>query len=208
MSDAQEILGFWFGAPAASAAELQRKFQRWFVADPALDREIVERFSGDVERALTGELDGWRAEPRARLALIVVLDQFARTIFRGQARAFEGDAAALALALELFDQGLDRAFSLDERLFLLMPLLHAEDAALQARAAQLCHDLVADAPAELRGVYAMAPEQSAKYSDIIGQFGRFPHRNAALGRASTEAELTFLRDWAARQHPSGMHAKK
>jgi uncharacterized protein (DUF924 family) len=89
-----------------------------------------------------------------------------------------------------------------------MPLLHAEDPALQARAARLCGALVADAPEALRPVYGMAPEQSAKYSDIIGRFGRFPHRNAALGRASTDAELEFLRDWSARQHPTGMHDKK
>ena len=208
MNDAHDILLFWFGERAASAAELQRKFQRWYVANPDLDREIIERFASDVERALAGELAGWRADPRASLAIILLLDQFARTVFRGQGRAFAGDAVAQELALEIFDRGLDRAFSLEERLFLIMPLLHAEDPGLQERVAQLCHALVAEAPAELRSIFGMAVEQSDKYGEIIARFGRFPFRNEALGRASTEAELEFLRDWKARQHPTGMHDKK
>jgi uncharacterized protein (DUF924 family) len=208
MSDAHDILTFWFGEPAAGAADLQRKFQRWYVADASFDREIAERFAGDVERALAGELDGWSADPRTRLALILLLDQFSRTIFRGQPRAFAGDAAAQRLALELFERGLERGFALEERLFLIMPLLHAEDLAVQKRVGQLCEQLVADAPAELRPIYAMSAEQSDKYSDIIARFGRFPHRNAALGRVSTPAELEFLRDWTTRQQPAGMHDKK
>jgi uncharacterized protein (DUF924 family) len=202
------MLSFWFGEPAASAAELQQKFQRWYVTNPDLDREIIERFAGDVERALAGELEAWRADPRAGLALLLLLDQFARTIFRGQRRAFEGDAVALELAIDMFARGLHREVSLEERLFLIMPLLHAEDPRTQQRAAQLCKELVAEAPPELRPVYAMAQEQSDKYMDIIARFGRFPHRNAALGRASTAAELEFLHDWAMRQHPVGMRDKK
>lgn len=208
MSDAHDILVFWFGEPAASVAELQRKLERWFLTNPDFDREIALRFTGDVERALAGELGEWRADGRASLALVVILDQFTRTLFRDQGRAFAGDAAAREIALELFERGLHRGFSLDERHFLIMPLLHAEDLELQKRAGQLCRELVADAPAEFRPLYARSVEQSDKYIDILTRFGRFPHRNAALGRESTEAEVEFLRDWKARQHPTGMRDKK
>lgn len=204
MSDAQDILSFWFGEPAASADELKQKVRRWFVATPELDREIIERFAADLERALAGELAGWRAEPRTRLALVVLLDQFSRTIHRGQGRAFAGDPLARELAIEAFADGEHRALSLDERMFLTMPLHHAEDLALQQQARQRFRELVADAPPDLRPIYAMAEEQSDKYNDIITRFGRFPHRNAALGRPSTPAELEFLRDWEERQHPTGM----
>jgi uncharacterized protein (DUF924 family) len=208
MNDPQDILAFWFGEPAADAAELQRKFQRWFVVNPDFDREIIARFSGDVERALAGELPSWRGEPRTRLALIVLLDQFTRTLFRGQARTFAGDPMAQELGIEAIDRGWHREVSLEERQFYIMPLMHAEDLALQRRANQLAHELVAEAPPELRGVFGMTPEQSGKYIDLIARFGRFPFRNEALGRASSEAELEFLRDWKQRQHPTGMQTKK
>lgn len=204
MAVAQDILSFWFGEPAASAAELKRKFQRWFVTNPDFDREITARFVGDVERALAGEHDGWKADPRARLALILLLDQFPRSVFRDQPRSFAGDEVALALTVELFDRGLHRTFSLEERLFLIMPLFHAEDLALQRRGGEQARELFADAPEEMRLIYSMAPEQSDKYKNIISQFGRFPHRNQVLGRPSTPAELEFLRDWKASQHPKGM----
>jgi uncharacterized protein (DUF924 family) len=203
MTTAQEILTFWFGEPAATTDALRAKFKRWFVASPELDREIAARFSDTVERALAGELDGWRADPGGRLALIIVLDQFTRTLFRDQARAFAGDRAAQAIALAIFD-GDHRSYSLEERLFLIMPLHHAEDLALQQRAGVLFEELAADAPADDRPVYAMGTEQSEKYRDIISRFGRFPHRNAALDRPSSDAERDFLHGWAERQHPTGM----
>jgi uncharacterized protein (DUF924 family) len=206
MTNPDDILGFWFGAPATTTAELQAKVKRWFVASPEFDREVA-LFTATVERALAGELAGWRDDPRSRLALIIVLDQFTRTLFRGEGRAFAGDATAQQLSIEVFDRELHRAFTCEERLFLVMPLHHAEELALQRRAGTLFRELVTDASADDRPVYAMACEQSEKYQDIVARFGRFPHRNAALARPSTEAEQEFLRDWAERQHPAGLRQK-
>jgi uncharacterized protein (DUF924 family) len=202
MSDAQEILSFWFGPLAASPAEYQRKLQRWYVASPDLDREIAERFTGDVERALAGELDAWRGEPRACLALIVILDQFTRTLFRNKAQAFAGDRLAQELAIELFDRGADRELTTEERFMLIMPLMHAENPALQERAGQLFEELTAEMPPDYRPFYGTGNQQSRKYRDLIARFGRFPFRNEALGRPSTPEEIEFLRDWNERKHPA------
>lgn len=204
MSDPQEILSFWFGPPASIPAEFDRKMQRWFVASADMDREVIERFSADVERALAGELDAWRSEPRTSVALIVLLDQFTRTIFRNTARAFAGDPRAQQIAVELFDRGAHRELTTEERFTAIMPLHHAEDLALQARAGQLFAELTAEVPPDYRPIYGMGDEQSLKYRDLIGRFGRFPFRNEALGRASTPEELEFLHDWQARKHPVGL----
>jgi len=204
MSDPQEILSFWFGPPAESPAEFDRKMQRWFIASPDLDREIIERFSDDVERALAGELDAWRGELPARVALVVILDQLTRTIFRNTARAFAGDPMAQELVIDLFDRGAHRQLDTEHRFAMIMPLLHAEDLALQDRAGQLFAELTAEVPPDYRPIYSMGDEQSRKYRDLIARFGRFPFRNQALERPSTPEEIEFLRDWSARKHPVGL----
>ncbi len=187
------MLAFWFGEePAADAAALRTKVRRWSQGGPALDEEIRRRFGGLVEQALRGELDSWAATPRGRIALILLLDQFTRNAYRDDARAFSGDAKAQQLALEALDSVL--LYSTEERQFLIMPLLHAEDLGLQETGVHEMREHVAAAPAELQQVYAMGLEQSRKYRDVIEKFGRFPQRNAALGRASTPEEEEFLRD--------------
>jgi uncharacterized protein (DUF924 family) len=199
----EEVLAFWFGeAPAADPAALRTKLWRWSQGGPALDEEIRRRFGGLVEQALRGELDSWAATPRGRIALILLLDQFTRNLYRDDARAFSGDAKAQQLALEALDGVL--LYSTEERQFLLMPLLHAEDLGLQETGLHEMREHVAAAPAELQQVYAMGLEQSRKYRDVIEKFGRFPHRNAALGRASTPEEEQFLLEQAQQQASSSM----
>src|ERR1041384_3853235 len=201
MSPIDDVLAFWFGpAPAREPQELRAKLQRWYQGGPALDEEIRNRFGPLVDQALRGELDGWAATPRGRVALIVLIDQFTRSIFRDSPRAFAGDRRAQELAQE----GLSTPYPAEERQFLIMPLLHAEDLRLQELGLAEMEKHVAAAPDALRPMYAMGLEQSRKYRDVIARFGRFPHRNAALGRTSTPAEQDFLRDWAERQPPSGM----
>ena len=197
----EDVLSFWFGTPAANEAELMSRVQRWFNGGPTLDAEVKARFGATVEAALNGQLDAWSETPRGRLALVLVLDQFTRNMFRGDARTHAGDPKAQRLALEAFENGSDRGFTHLESMFLSMPFAHAEDLALSKRGAEVARRLAAAAPAELAKISAMHVEQTHKFADVITRFGRFPHRNALLGRTSTEAELAFLVDWAAKAPP-------
>ena len=203
MPDIDDVYRYWFGdAPAASPDELKARMRRWYAAGPALDEDIRQRFGALVEQAIAGELDSWATTPRGRIALIILLDQFTRNVYRDSPRCYAGDAKAQQLTLEALDSIL--LYSTEERQFLIMPLLHSEDLALQETGVHEVAEHVASAPAELQPVFSMGIEQSRKYRDIIQKFGRFPHRNALLGRQSTPEEEEFLKDWAQKQPPSGM----
>jgi uncharacterized protein (DUF924 family) len=183
-----EVLDFWFGAPT-DAGYAQPRAQ-WFRKDEAFDTRIASRFGGLIERALAGGIDDWMAaplQPLAALARIIVLDQFTRNAFRGRARAFAGDAMALQTARTLVAAGLDRGLTGVQRQFVYLPFEHAEDASHQRTSVQLFEQLGRDEPA-LAGLV----EWAQRHHDIVARFGRFPHRNAALGRASTDAEAAFL----------------
>jgi uncharacterized protein (DUF924 family) len=147
---------------------------------------VRERFLGTHERAAAGDMAGWQAEPRSLLALIVVLDQFPRNIFRGTARAFATDARALAAAQRMVAANWDQGLLPVERMFVYLPFEHAEDAAMQARALELFDGLAASP--EVGDVIDYARRHQA----VIARFGRFPHRNEILGRVSTPEELEFL----------------
>ena len=179
---AREILDFWFGpAPHAARAE-------WFRKDPAFDATIRARFGAAIEAALAGAYGDWRAEPRGALARVLLLDQFTRNVFRDTPRAFAGDARALATAIGVVDAGLDRALDRYERWFLYLPFEHAEDAAMQERSLALFGALARDTGDR-------APlEWAEKHAAIVRRFGRYPHRNAILGRASTPEEIAFLQE--------------
>jgi uncharacterized protein (DUF924 family) len=139
-----------------------------------------------------GELDGWAAEPRGRLALIILLDQFSRNVHRGKPEAFAHDAKALELARTAFDAGVYDGTDAIERLFALLPFSHAEDLDAQKRAVQLSIQSFRAAPPFLRKFLVGSTDFARKHLDVIARFGRFPHRNATLGRASTAEELEYL----------------
>jgi uncharacterized protein (DUF924 family) len=199
----EDVLEFWFGIPPADEQELMQKVRRWFHGGDALDREVVAGFADAVDAALGGGLDAWSSSPRGRLALVILLDQFTRSVFRGTSRVYAGDARAQELALEAFDDGSAEELSFVEQLFLSLPLLHAESLALQEREAQIAAALAAKAPSLWRPMSAMHLEQSAKYRRVIERFGRFPHRNAILGRSSTPQEIEFIVDWDEKAPPTG-----
>lgn len=193
----EDVLGFWFGAPAKRADELINKFRRWYQGGPELDREISTRFGDVIERALTGGLGDWGATRRGRLALVIVLDQFARNVHRGTPRAYAGDERALSLALEMLERGDLDGLGSEQRLFVTMPLVHAEYLAMQERSVELADRILAEEPSpELRAAWATGAARTRHYRDVIRRFGRFPHRNAILGRASSTAELAFLEEEA------------
>ncbi|HEY2336034.1 MAG TPA: DUF924 family protein [Burkholderiales bacterium] len=173
---AEEVLRFWFD-PALDAKE---RSKRWFTKDAAFDAEIRRRFLPLHEAAAAGRLPGWQADPRECLALVVVLDQFPRNMFRGGPRAFATDELAREAARALLPRAGE--LSADERLFAYLPFEHSESLADQDLTCELMRDFDADL---LR--YAL------RHREIIARFGRFPHRNAILGRESTPEEMEFLK---------------
>jgi uncharacterized protein (DUF924 family) len=182
---ATEVLDFWFGRPG-EAHHLQTR-PEWFRKDEAFDALIAQRFGALIEAGLRGELADWAHAPRSALALIVVLDQFTRNTRRGTAGMFAGDAQALAVSRALVAAGQDRHLAGVQRQFVYLPFEHSEVRADQVDCLRLFAQLESDEPA-LKGLL----EWAQKHHDIVARFGRFPHRNAALGRPSTAAELEFL----------------
>ena len=180
----REVADFWFG-PVDARGPARRE---WFRKDAAFDAEIRRRFGALHAAAAAREREAWRASPRPMLALVIVLDQFSRNLFRGDARAFAQDAHARECAREALGRGDDLRLLPVEREFLYMPFEHSESLADQDRGVELMRSLAAFE--ETRDLAGWAE----KHREIIRRFGRFPHRNAALGRPSTPAEVAFLRE--------------
>lgn len=172
-NDAKSVLKFWFEEIGIT---------RWYVKDPVLDATIRERFLDLYEAAARCELYEWRKTHTGRLAEIIVLDQFARNIFRDSSHAFAQDALALALAQEAVAQGSDIAVTGDMRHFFYMPYMHSESAKIHQQAEKLFRE---EDPSGL--------DWELRHKEIIDRFGRYPHRNALLGRKSTAEELEFLK---------------
>lgn len=183
----ESILTFWFGERPAGEPS-----GRWFNGGPAFDAEIRERFEGVVEVALNGGLEEWAATPRGRLALLLVLDQFPRNLFRGAARAFAGDPRALTLALDGIARGDDRALPPLLRVFCYLPLEHAEDPVLQDRCVELFTALRGETGPPEENLFDGFLDYARRHREVIARFGRFPHRNAVLGRADTATETAYL----------------
>jgi uncharacterized protein (DUF924 family) len=204
LASPDDVLSFWFGAPVADEADLMTRIQRWFRGGPEMDEDIRRRFGPTVEAAMRPELDGWAVTAHGRLALVLLLDQMTRSLYRNDRRAYAGDAHAQALSVEAFDRGIHRELGFIEGMFLAMPMAHAEDLVLQERVVRLATELDAQAPPEYRLMTTIGIEQTAKYLGVIRRFGRFPHRNAILGRASTPEEVEFLKTWAEVQPPKAV----
>ena len=184
-SDASDVLDFWFGAPGEAGHGAAREL--WFRKSEATDTEIAKRFAPLIEQALRGELAAWSAEPHGALAQIVLLDQFTRNTFRDTPRAFAGDSRALAAASAMVGTRQDEALLPVQRSFVYLPFEHSESTAMQTESLRLFTRLVAAAP-EL----ASTLDYAQRHHAIVARFGRFPHRNAQLGRQSTAEELGFL----------------
>jgi len=184
-----QILDFWFGPPGS--ADYGRMRKEWFRKDPAFDAEIRERFGAAVETALAGGFADWTT-PRAALARVLLLDQFTRNIFRESRRAFAGDGLALASAREAIERGDDAVLNPAERRFMYLPFTHTEDPTEQERAVALCTRLREETGDGDPLLWA------EKHAAVIRRFGRYPHRNAILGRISTPEELAFLREAGSR----------
>jgi uncharacterized protein (DUF924 family) len=188
----EEILNFWFGDSLDSLDAIAARKVSWFVQSDAFDRTIATRFGSLPERALRGEFDGWSREPRPALALVLVLDQFPRNLYRGDPRSFESDSKACEIALLAIEAGFDQKLHPLEASFLYLPLEHSEDLLLQDRSVELFEQLVSRAPVDLRAMSEEFFAYAVRHREVIRQFARFPHRNAVLGRCSTREEVAYL----------------
>ncbi|MDZ4761063.1 MAG: DUF924 family protein [Alphaproteobacteria bacterium] len=187
------ILHDWFGYAADRPALLKARIGLWFDKSFETDCRIARRFGDIVARLASGEARRWAARgPRERLAAVVALDQFSRNMFRDTPAAFENDALALDLTRGAIAAGEDLDLKPAERWFLYMPLEHSESASDQSRSLEVFRALRDEASAEFRPVFATAHDFAKKHAAVIRRFGRFPHRNAILGRVSTSAERAFL----------------
>jgi uncharacterized protein (DUF924 family) len=188
------VLDFWLGEGYASGWPSRDMGRQWFGGGPELDQQIAARFGSQVAQALAGGLGEWEADPLDRLALVILLDQFPRNIHRGQAQAFAGDARAQQLVQDALAQGMDQQLPWVGRMFMYMPLMHAEDLALQEEGVRRFQQLAADAPEDLRVTLGSSLKFAEQHRDIIARLGRFPYRNNALGRTNTALEFDFLKN--------------
>jgi uncharacterized protein (DUF924 family) len=198
MDHAREVLKFWFGKLPLASLELEERMDVWFAAHSSAhvvaerDAAIRAQFGPLLARAAQGELDSWATSPRRLLALILVFDQFSRNAYRGTARAYAYDHRALGLALSGMQLGADAALDAVERIFFYMPLQHAESREVQDESIAAFRRLLAEAPADLQPVFASTLSFAQRHHDIVQRFGRFPHRNAVLGRLSSPEEQAYL----------------
>lgn len=186
------ILYFWFREHELSAPKIDRRMDIWFGEDEVFDHECKKEFADDVDRASEGKLDHWAHEPRGRLALILLLDQFRRNIYRGTAGAFARDKAALKLCVEGAMAKKDRGLTPIQRAFFYMPLQHAESRKIQAKSVQLYSRLAEIVSPTYRETFETIAQFAELHRDIIERFGRFPHRNKLLNRENTPDEDEFL----------------
>ena len=186
------ILGFWFQEQELSAPQIDRRMDMWFSEDAVVDHEIEKEFLGDVEAASKGALDHWGKDPRGRLALIILIDQFRRNIFRDSAAAYAKDKRALKLCVEGAMQRKDQGLTPIQRVFFYMPLQHAESAKVQAKSVELYIRLAEAVSPTFRETFLTVAQFAELHKDIIDQFGRFPHRNRALNRENTPEENEYL----------------
>jgi len=189
-----DLLDWWFGGGATAKAIAEEKSGLWFGYRPEQDAQARERFGAQVEQALDGGLDAWAESPDGWLALVLLLDQLPRMIHRATPRAFAGDARALQLVREGMAQGGDMLLSPIQRVFIYLVLEHAEHLGMQDQAVVQFERLLGIAPDEERELFRGFLDFAERHRQVIARFGRFPHRNEALGRPSTDAEQAFLRE--------------
>lgn len=189
-----ELLKFWFGDAGYADLPASNRTNLWFGESEKVKSQLIQLFGKDFDDAKAGLLDDWVQTARGRLALIILLDQFPRYIHRNTENAFILDEKAQQLCLEGLEQKVDHELTLIERIFFYMPLVHAEKVNLQENSIRLYQNLTSLSMAETTQVYQLFLAYAYAHFRVIQEFGRFPQRNAALGRSSTQAELAFLKN--------------
>ena len=190
--DPEDVLAFWFGDAAADVAKSNARVPFWFIASPEADARVRERFGAALEAASRGSLPPWPDTPRASLARVVLLDQFPRNVWRGTARAFSLDAQALAAAESAVAAGHLSQLAPIEQAFLILPYEHSESLDRQRDCVRLSNAIVEAAPPAWRPALEEFHVYAEQHLALLERFGRFPHRNAVLGRTPTPEETEFL----------------
>ena len=188
----EAILSFWFRESELTAPQIDHRMEIWFGEDPVFDHELEKEFADDVDAACAGQLDHWAVDPHGRLALIIMIDQFRRNIYRNTADAFSKDRQALKLCVEGAMEKKDRGLTPIQRVFFYMPLQHAESAKVQAKSLELYNRLAETVSPTDRETFLTVAQFAELHKDIIDQFGRFPHRNKLLNRENTAEEAEYL----------------
>ncbi len=191
MTDIEQILSFWFGE-IKGGLTVQDRNEFWFMPDAEVDRTIRDKFENVVIQAGRGELKDWEKSPRGSLALIILLDQFTRNIYRGKREAYQYDSIARRICVEGLDKDLERELEVIEKCFYYLPLEHSESLEDQNRCVKLFEGLLITANRNHMAIIKNSLDYADLHRDIIWKFGRFPHRNEVLSRESTEEELDFL----------------
>lgn len=191
MEKSEEILAFWFGEDPEHP---MKDSSKWWKKDPAFDREIQQKFEADLKRATRGEYDHWKETPRPCMAFIILLDQFSRNIYRDTPNAFAQDPLSLEACLKGMEKGLDRELTPIQRPFFYMPMMHSEDMEVHRRSLQTYQQLAEEGPDDLKKTLEANYDYAGRHAKIIERFGRYPHRNAILGRESTAEEIEFLKE--------------
>ena len=189
-----EVLTFWFMKKELSAPQIDGRMDVWFGDDQVFDHDVTKEFADEVERASEGELDHWAHEPRGRLALILLLDQFRRNIYRNTPEAFAKDKLALKLCVEGAAEKMDKGLSPIQRAFFYMPLQHAESRKVQRKSCEMYRHLAKDVSPTYKETFDTITQFAELHADIVEQYGRFPHRNKVLNRANTAEEDEYLSD--------------
>lgn len=190
----EEVLDFWFAETPSDAFKIDGRMAFWFGDDRSLDEKIRTLFSEDIEKASTGQLDHWADTPRGRLALIILLDQFRRNIFRRSKDAYLKDHEVLKLTIKGMELGHDRQLEPIERAFFYMPMQHSESLKVQDFSVRTFTTLAQTVKPTLRATFGTFTQFAELHRDIVAQFNRFPHRNEVLGRKNTPDEEAYLDD--------------
>jgi uncharacterized protein (DUF924 family) len=195
----EDILRFWFADIPVKTEGIrpyvEDRMRLWFSGTPAIDAEIRKRFEKDLLKAALGDHEEWTKTARGKLALVILLDQFPRNIYRDQPRGIWFDPLARELAFEAVAAGADRQVNSVERIFFYLPYEHAEDLAVQDRGVELYTRLVDEAPPDWKPAMENCRRYAVLHRDMIAQFGRFPDRNEMLGRVSTPEEMEVLKNY-------------
>lgn len=193
MNRYDDILHYWFGHVEDTILPSEHRTEVWFGGKKEIDDEIKEKFADDLTKAINGEYSSWEDDPRSLLALIILLDQFSRHVYRNNAKAYAQDQKALDLCLIGIQKEYDHALSLIERVFFYFPLMHSENLEMQATSIRANQILVNLAFPETRGIFENFLNYAIKHYETIKRFSRFPQRNDFLSRPSTTEEIEFLR---------------
>ncbi len=188
-----ELLNFWFGDLGHADLPSSDRTQLWFGENEQLKLTMVEKFRAEWSAAIEGKLQDWEQVPRGRLALILLYDQFSRVYYRGLSQSFDYDDRAQKLCIEGLSKKVDQSLTLIERVFFYMPLVHSESIDYQEKSIRLFQNLVSLSMAETTQVYQLFLAYAYAHFRVIREFGRFPQRNAMLGRLSTATETAFLK---------------